>query len=45
MQAYLQSIWLEHLKKVFAHMVHGYQKYHDGVEYVLRGGQWPSDGR
>ena len=33
-QAYLQGIWPEHLKKVTAHMMHGYQKYHDGVEYV-----------
>jgi hypothetical protein len=39
-QAYLQGIWPEHLKKVTAHMMHGYQKYHDGIEYVLRGGQF-----
>eukprot|EP00966_Prymnesium_polylepis_P270272 6243493-Prymnesium_polylepis.1 len=31
MQAYLQGIWPPHLKKVFAHMMHGYQKYHEGV--------------
>eukprot|EP00966_Prymnesium_polylepis_P147331 3403132-Prymnesium_polylepis.1 len=35
-QAYLQADWPAHQKKVKAHMMHGYQKHHNGTEYVRR---------
>jgi hypothetical protein len=37
-QAYGQGKWPDHIPKAVAHMPEGYERFHDGIEYVVRVG-------